>query len=315
MAGVTDDVNLDIPKGAPLTKEKGTTGLQLPRLQNVSGTMKLVPTWISHSPGDVMQFIEEQSTRYGKYIPEIWDCEDWAYLAAADVRRKFSGQPVGILLGKGKFGPNIEGNDHAINILWFAKRDADGKEVWYPRYYDATWKREITDMAGGDPPFDTEIVIPCPIGGSDNSKDYKELPPYENNPPFLKTATFALDRTDYDFSTINDVKRMLTEWNNISYGTASQVDSRLFTQTDQAFYYFAHIRRWHANIRSPSPKGTLPVGLVVGKIVSSGNDYAALILWNSENKDDYIYWDIYVGEVIDPILKKVDPIKPRVILV
>jgi hypothetical protein len=314
--GLTEEVELDIPEGASLTTTTGTTGSQLPQMKKIGGVMKLAPQWKSWSPGDVMQFIETQSKTYGGYIPEIWDCEDHAYLAAADVRRRFEGQPVGILLGKGKFGGvNIVNKYHAINILWFEKDAGDGKKVWYPRFFDPTLKppREITKELA-DPPFDTQIVISVPIGGSPNKNDYKDFAPYGPS-DFIKTGTFALDRTDYDYSAIDDAKKTLAEWNTKGYGQSNEIDSALFTPTDQAFYYFAHIRRWYVTDHKPHPPTkALPVGFVVGKIESSGNDYAALILWKS--KTEFIYWDVYGGEAIDSKLK-CGPykLKPRVVMV
>jgi len=312
--GLTEEVELTIPPGASLTTRTGTTGLQLPKIKKVGDVKKLTPQWKSYSPGEVMQFIETQSKTYGGYIPEIWDCEDHAYLAAADVRRRFAGQPVGILIGKGKYGgKNIVDKEHAINILWFEKDVGDGKKEWYPRFFDPTLKPplEITkDMA--DPQFDTQVVIPVPPGGSSNKNDYKDLPPYHDF-RFIETGTFALDRIGYDYSAIDDAKKTLAKWNLERKGQ-SDIDSTLFTQADQAFYYFAHIRRWYVTDHKPAPTKALPVGFVVGTIASSGNDYAALILWKS--KTDYIYWDIYGGDVVDSRLKSgPSKLKPRVVIV
>ena len=108
-SGTTDQIELDIPEGAPLTitkGAKGTIGFLLPKKRIIKKKEILFPKWVSNkSPATVMKFIEDQSLTYGKYQSQVWDCEDWAYLAAADVRHQFPGQPVGILLGKGTYGP------------------------------------------------------------------------------------------------------------------------------------------------------------------------------------------------------------------
>ena len=131
--GLAKKLGLDVPSSPPL-KGKGTTGLMLPELKkSKDGRMILYPklksTW---SPEFVMQYIANQANGYGEYIESVWDCEDYAFLAAADVRRRFPGQAIGILLGIGRYGgENINGKGHAINILWFSERE-DDQMSWFP---------------------------------------------------------------------------------------------------------------------------------------------------------------------------------------
>jgi hypothetical protein len=311
--GITGQIELTTPPEAPLTQDIGTTGTPASKMRSIEGVMKLFPKWKSYPPGDVMNFIDNQASTYGKYISEIFDCENFAYLAAADVRRKFPGIRIAVLLGYGKYGgPNIVDKEHAVNVLWIEEDAGDGKKVWVPRFYDATLHEEITNKA--DPPFKTEVVISIPILGSSDKNDYSELAPFENF-NFLKTATFALDRTTYDFDSIADIKNKLTNWISTGYGQSGlgEIETALYTPNDMVFLYYAHIIEWYAHHRTPQPPTkAAPVGVAFGKI--GNDDYAALLLWKSEK--EYELWDIYAGAEINQTLKSSGlKFKARVVLV
>lgn len=309
-SAIATEIGLDVPSNLPL-KNRGTTGLQLPTMKEINGDLILYPKLESHSPGDVMQYIAEQANTYGEYIPSVWDCEDYAYIAAADVRRRFPGQPVGVLLGIGKYGgKNIVNKGHAINILWFEEDIGSGKKNWYPRYYDATIKEEITkDKA--DPEFETYVVIPFPVGCSDNRIEYRDFSPFTSF-QFIDKATLALDRAAYDFGALGDIKKMLNEWKLIGYGKGGQVESGLYTPNDIVFYWFAHIRRWYAHIRKPLPDKVPPVGVAFGKL-AGGQDFRSLILWSS--KTEYTYFHPTLGEVDKPLKSGPNKFNPRLVIV
>ena len=72
---------------------KGTTGALYPKIQGFTG----------QSPSIVNQSLINQAKKYGKlpvkYTKNSFDCEDYCFLAAADVRRAFIRQPIGVVLG------------------------------------------------------------------------------------------------------------------------------------------------------------------------------------------------------------------------
>jgi hypothetical protein len=252
------------------------------RLQNKGTTGMRFPAMKSHSPEIVMQFIEDKARTYGKYQDKIWDCEDYSFLAASDIRCRFLGQPVAIALGIGKEGgPNIIGLPHAINVLWFESDVGGGQKKWIHRYYDATIHKEVKN-------FETHVIIPLPVSGL---TDHKELPPFENF-RFLDSAAFVLDGKAYNFDLINSVIDTL-EKKGINdcprpgdiEGGALFDNPLYYSYNDRVFWWFSHIRQMH--------KGA-PVGVAFGKAtnpnVPQSFDYASLVLWRSPS--DFVYWDI-----------------------
>jgi hypothetical protein len=277
-----------MPSGVHL-RNKGTTGMRFSALK-------------SHDPNAVMNFIADKAKTYGKYENFRWDCEDYAFLAASDVRCRFLGLPVAIAIGKGmEGGPTIEGFNHAINILWFESQVGDQKK-WEPRYFDATIGSEVKK-------FDTQVIIALPVSGL---TDHQDLPPFDKL-SFLKDAAFALDGRNYDFNLVNtDVmdtlknkrveecpkptnKEELDLFNNAKYWSTS----------DRVFYWFAHIRRMH--------KGA-PVGVAFGLATHpkrpNSFDYAALVVWSSP--DNFTYWDVNEAKDITQLEVKFEP---RIVIV
>jgi len=298
--GLASRIGLDVPSSPPL-KGKGTTGLMLPELKKVKDDrMILYPTFKStESPQRVMDYIANQAAGYGNYIESVWDCEDFAYLAAADVRRRFPGQPIGVLLGTGKGynNDNIDGKGHAINILWFPERK-DNQLSWFPRYFDATTKTEV-NTADNPQTVDPLLVIPHPIGCSNDEKKYKDFPPILK--PVITKGTIALDRAPYDFGAISDIKQKLHKWIDIEYGVGKDNENEAlkelpdgtYTPSDLTFYWFAHIRNWYAHERDPRPNNTVPpVGAAFGQF--NNKDLDVLILWKSPT--EYTYFHTLIGE-------------------
>jgi len=265
--------DLDVP--VP-TQTKGITGIR---------SEIMLPI---HMPGNVVATIINNSYGYGDYIDKAWDCEDYAFLAAADVRLAHQGQPVGIALGTGpaEGGPGIAGNPHAVNVLWF-RRIIGGKEEWYPRYFDATNKgMEYKN-------FDADVILPIPWGDSFNAQKF---PIFENYEP-LQKAAFVLDGRDYDFNLTRVAEKMLVAWkrpNDPQKGI--KVDQAVYTFSDRVFWWFAHIRK---EVISDAQKG-LPVGIAFGKILKDNATF--LILWDDPNT--YKYWDIVSGKDVTKIFNK-----------
>jgi hypothetical protein len=237
----------------------------------------------NHPPDKVMNFCVERSRNYPQYVESKWDCEDFAFLAASEVRCAFTGQPVGILVGKGTDGnEKIVGKEHAINVLWFQKEG--GQNVWYPRYFDATQKREVTGI-------NTELVIALPILASGDAALYTRLNPFDNNKyPFEPIAAFELDDT-YDFTQMSAVEGTLARADSFELcpEPPSKEERDLFrdpywTPGDDTFWWFSHIRKMHMGA---------PVGVAFGRAVTkkspNGFGYSALVLWGEDNK--IRYWD------------------------
>lgn len=260
----------------------GTTGMLLPKfLKDEEGSLYEYPKLVDWSPEIVKKTIAEKANSYGAYIPDVWDCEDYAYLAAADARLAYPGIPAGILVGE----------EHTINVFWLKK----GNE-WFPWYYDATTKKDIT------PPFNTKIIVSLPIGWSADSRDYKDLNPFLNYPHL--NATIALDRAPFDYEAIEDIEKKLMEWVKIDFVKA-KADGK-FIPTDRLFYWFAHIRYWYAHERNKDksiPKKVPPIGVGFGKIKTKDQegDYQVLILWKSPG--EYIFFDVRRGTEVDQNLK------------
>lgn len=237
-----------------------------------------------HSPGNVVQTIVNNAYDYGDYIPKAWDCEDYAFLAASDVRLAHQGQPIGIALGIGpeEGGPGIAGTPHAVNVLWFEKDIGNGKKEWYPRYFDATNKgMEYKN-------FDANVIIPIPWGESVDVQKFPILKKFQS----LEKAAFVLDGRDYDFKLTDEVEKKLIAWkrpNDPQKGI--KVDLAVYTFSDRVFWWFAHMRKL--------VKGA-PVGIAFGKI--SDEYLAFLILWDDPNT--YKYWDIITGKDVTKLIEK-----------
>lgn len=226
------------------------------------------------------------------------------------MRRRFPGQPIGVLLGIGKYGgEDIDGKGHAINILWFPERE-DDQMSWFPRYYDATTKQEITAQQ-----FDPILVIPLPIGCSNDKKKYRDFPPLLS--PVITNGTIALDRAPYDYDAIGDIKKELDRWVKIEYGVGKdsenealgQLPDGLYIPSDLTFYWFAHIRNWFAHELKEKPVKVPPVGIAFGQFKEK--DLDILILWKSPT--EYTYFHTLIGEEIDPVIRS--GFKPRLVIV
>lgn len=272
--GTTLVGKLKLPKSVH-GRAQGTTGA---RFHNLKG----------ESPEIVRQYIFNQANEknYGKYVPDNWDCEDYCFLAAADVRRKYQRQPIGIAMG-------LLGEDpHAVNILW--RQDADMK--WQYWLYDPTFHKEVTQE------FKINAIVPIPICSSQNPNDYlNELPPKKFG--FNKDAAFILDeKGSYKHELIDQVKVKLTQWakNKPMYpNDGIFIDTNYYKFNDTLFYWFAHIRA-QMEFRGA------PIGVAFGKH-KGVEDRGALILW--KNPDEFTYWNIYAAEEFDD-----DDFEPRVVI-
>ncbi|MCX6719265.1 MAG: hypothetical protein NTZ38_02730 [Candidatus Taylorbacteria bacterium] len=257
----------------------------------------------SHSPDAVMTYIGERARTYPKYQASKWDCEDFAFLAASEVRCRYPGQPVGIAIGIGREGEGIAGKDHAINVLWF-ESDEGGQKKWAPKYFDATLKREVT--------FDAEVIIALPVLGSTNPALYTRLPTFDNNNfPFLPIAAFVLDDS-YDFNSMNAVVDTLGKSDGLElcHGPTGVEERELFripywTPSDETFWWFSHVRKMHMGA---------PVGVAFGTAthpqVPNGFEYSSLVLWSQENS--FRYWDVGAAKYADQLDYT---FKPRVVIV
>lgn len=274
--GLVDQTTLKLPKGITL-KTRGTTGLRVSHL-------------LSHGSEKVIPYIANQAKNYGEYIPEKWDCEDFCFLAASDVRYAFQGTPVGVVLGSKKVKGKDE--DHAVIVLWFEK-DINGKKEWEYIYYDPTFPKgnPVTD-------FTPYVVIPIPPSGSLNHYEY---PPFEDF-KFLEDAAFELDEIDsYKFDLIDAAKETLIKWKDEGYpGEGRFIDSTYYSYNDQVFRWFSLIRK--------EQKGA-PIGAALGRYNEA--EYGALIIWKSIRQ--FKYWDIFEG--VEFAEEDYPDFKPRVVLV
>jgi len=262
----------------------------------------------SHNPNDVMDFIIKEAANYPKYKATIWDCEDHAFLAAADIRCRFPGQPIAIAIGTATEPKALIGVSHAVNYLWFERKEGD-KSIWDTvKILDTTLPRP--GFVGS---FNPTLVIPIPVSGTSNHKD---LPPFERF-AFQPTAAFRLDAS-YNFTLIEskvipaleqkpkpDYLRCLKPPQNVYRSDASWDDlrknSELRTYRDVVFHAFAHIRKEFMGA---------PVGIAFGTETETNKDSAMLILWSNQNKFDY--WDYQEGKYLAETGVK---FKPRIAIV
>lgn len=293
----------DTAKG--LVPENGNGELKMPsgvRWCNSGTTGMRFPAMLSYDPDEVMKYLINVSVNYPKYQPNIWDCEDHAFLAAADVRCHYPGQPIGIAIGIATEGDvTIKGFMHAVNYLWFEHK-VGGQTKWMPQIYDPTMKRFVGS-------FDTKVIIPLPIAGL---TDHQELPPFEKF-SFQKMAAFQLDDRDHKFELI-DTAVMNTLTNKLVKECPEPADKELkdlFMQAkywsfnDRVFYWFAQIRKMHMGA---------PVGVAFGQATTpdkpQGFEYAGLVLWRSA--DQFIYWNIQKAKDFKELNIT---FKPRIVIV
>lgn len=111
--------------GRPLDEcAECTTGLNLTKDKN--GKFSKINF---QDPNNIIKFWNELD--FGPVLPlppigqEPWDCEDKAFWAAAHARKSFPGLPIGIAES------SFMGPDHAINIIWFEKKDKSIDYVYY----------------------------------------------------------------------------------------------------------------------------------------------------------------------------------------
>lgn len=269
--------------------EKGNTGMRF---------QEEIPRY---NPDDVMDYIKMQSKGYEEYLHKKWDCEDFAFLAASEVRCKFKGQPTAIAIGIGKEGgPEIENKLHAINILFFRGGEAENRK-WSFKYFDATIKREVFD-------FDAKVLIPLPISSLTNTQN---IPPFTDQVrfPFKERAAFFLDGKDYDTSQIPSVINTLENHGipECQLPPKNTEDRDLYRKyylySDRVFWMFAHVRR--------GAKGA-PVGFAFGEATHPAApksfEFSALVLWDSPSSSRY--WSP-IGKLDLPGYK----FKPRLVIV
>lgn len=209
-----------------------------------------------------------------KYQKNIWDCEDYSFLAAADVRRHSfrNCQPIGIALGRiledGKW------QWHAVNILWYQ----DANLNWNYWIYDATFQRDVVIQN-----FDIHAIIPLPVFSSQDRNAYDNISPKKD---FLKTAGYILDEKEsYQFNLVDAAKEKLKNWGEGIYPPpGSEINEDLYIVSDEVFYWFAHIRKEFPGA---------PIGVAFGESKDYGKDFGALIIW--KNDEEYTYWNIFEG--------------------
>jgi hypothetical protein len=251
-----------------------------------------------YSITNILYYIKEKSKNYPKYQSNIWDCEDFAFLAAADIRCRFPGQPTAIALGTAIDRESGNSVDYAVNVIWFNRKEG-GQTKCETRFIDLTEKIFMYT-------FDTRILIPLPISGL---SDHKELPPFENL-GLIESAAFQLDRREYKFNLINtevmntlkDAPAKCPEQSEIGW---SDFNRRFWTISDRVFYAFAHIRKKHQG----APVG-VAFGIAALQGMAQGFDYAALIIWN--NPYNYFYWDVNEARNLEELDIK---FKPRIVIV
>jgi len=266
---VPEKKDLNMPAGINWVS-KGTTGLRFAAVK-------------SHPPDEVFAWIMPKIKSYPTYKPEIWDCEDHAILAAADIRTNFPGQPVGIAIGKATEG-SIAGQDHAVNYIWY---ESEGGKRWDYKILDPAAEK----WAGS---FNPEVIIPLPVSGR---KDNKELPPFDNPTafPFREKAAFQLDlRADKFVPPGGDVEKTISNkdfpqrpWPTNPNYKDDATKSEFWTTYDDVFYVFAQIRKKHMGAA---------VGVAFGDLTKQKKDYAALVLWRSNT--EFVYWSPQLGREI-----------------
>lgn len=256
---------LTMPPGIPWVNQ-GTTGMPL------INSIKYSP------PDKVLDFIMEQACAktqtgeyvYGKWEKGRWECDDFCFLAASDVRYRYPGQYIGIAIGN----KLIDGNQvpHAVNCLWFYE---SGK--WETRYIDATFREKIAKN------FTASVILPLPISGTTNHMQFEPI----KNLTHHKKAAFDLDKK-YEFDDIpkltDQVEETLIKW--ATHGIpihGGPVDTNYYLQNDRVINWYIHIRQEH--------KGA-PIGMAFG--IDAEDDYGCLVLW--KNKNQYIFWDIDAAE-------------------
>jgi hypothetical protein len=288
---VSGDGDLKMPAGIPWC-DSGTTGMRFSAMK-------------SYTPGEVIKYITPLIKGYPPYQKDIWDCEDHAFLAAADLRCNFPGLPVAIAVGTAtdkKSSAGIKGQMHAVNYIWFeSKAGAD----WVPMILDPADEKWIDE-------FDTKTIIPLPISGL---KNHKELRPFELF-DFRANAAFQLDERVHSFELITDgtVKKTL-ENKDFQQCTGPKdskykafVNKDTWSTNDTVFYAFAQIRKKHMGA---------PVGVAFGELAPKNGpkeQYATLVLWSSQ--DQFIYWDVNLKRDISSDLKKIGAkFEPRLVIV
>jgi hypothetical protein len=283
---VSSNGRLDMPVDR---QASGTTGMRYSAMK-------------SHNPADVMKCITELSVNYPPYQIDFYDCEDYSFLAAADIRCRFPGQPVAIAIGKATHPTGLAGQMHAVTYLWFEDKTG-GQTKWIPLIFDPTIKSRVDG-------FDPKVIIPLPVSVLN---DHKELPPFDDEStfPFLDEAAFELDY-NHKFELIPDVMKTLKnklvkecpkptnlEWQDLF------MNPKYWSFSDRVFYWFAHIRAMHQGA---------PVGVAFGEATtkkkSQNFEYAALVLWKSAN--EFIYWDIQTAKNLTELDAKFEP---RVVIV
>lgn len=266
-------------------------GLSMPVPCVNSGTTGMLYSEVHDYPADhVLKFIKNQAIKYPPYQKEIWDCEDHAFLVAADIRCRFPGQPVGVAIGIAAEPEKIKGAMHAVNYIWFMERDNRTHELKCADF-------AIFDASLPNPRFvkgfKPEVIIPFPVSGLKKEKD---CPP-GSGLVFRSKASFQLDRKLPNFNLMPDVQKTLNEksvtcpkpakieFESDNHWPTLHKTRELWSYRDDMFYAFAQIRKKHMG----APVGVAFGSATFGPSKNTIEDYAALVLWESANK--FKYWD------------------------
>jgi hypothetical protein len=209
---------------------------------------------------------------YGGHTEGVWDCEDRAFLVAANVRCKYPGCPIGVTTGVAGEGSFV-GERHAVVIFWY--RDGSGyKSIYFDPILPDT---EIKN-------FQPELIIPFPLYIPNSTDTRKELTPFDDERkfPYRTSGLLLFDKT-HDIVNIEDVKSYIrSELNKCPEPqrlSERKIFRRKWTQLDRVLWAFSHARLEF--------KGA-PIGLAIG--TKEGNNYSVLMLW--PDKEHYIFWDI-----------------------
>ena len=213
-----------------------------------------------------------QSTDYGNYITDVWDCEQRAYWGISRVRCELQGCPIGAAIGKALDSTYTRAAEmHTLIVYWKHLGDHNYQSI----YFDPALKRPIN--------FEPHIIIPFPVlRPGQPGVIRKEFPPFEDNR--IISGYLALNK-EYTFV---NAATVISYLKNIHKCQIPDGPIKKRFSEDRALWAANHVRREFAFNQGGI---SLPVGEAFGSVPS--NDKGAIVIMERPNKAVFLDADKY----------------------
>jgi len=76
-----------------------------------------------HDEAEILGLIGNDASDRDRYIPEIWDCDDFSFQLNCYINRELPGKCNGVLIIRTRMDPNNPNRDGYHAVFWYATTD------------------------------------------------------------------------------------------------------------------------------------------------------------------------------------------------